>query len=148
MFVYTCSQYTCHFSFLLCSTATKLKYFSDYKHGISIPARGESSDLLNAEGEKNDYDWSVVFLLLVCQALHIYLGHVCVYLYGKRRRIMKIKIYFPFWAFKWCSIPEEKMNHRVSFILVNEQITTYVKSFIQVLLIEYFNLFISYYWFN
>lgn len=37
--------------------STKLRYFSDHKLGISIPARGESSDLLNAEGEKNDYDW-------------------------------------------------------------------------------------------
>ncbi|KAL0336007.1 UNVERIFIED_CONTAM: hypothetical protein Sradi_4812600 [Sesamum radiatum] len=39
--------------------STKLKYFSDYKLGISIPARGESSDLLNAEGDKNDYDWLI-----------------------------------------------------------------------------------------
>lgn len=38
-------------------TATKLRYFSDLKLGISVPARGESSDLLNADGEKNDYDW-------------------------------------------------------------------------------------------
>lgn len=38
-------------------TATKLKHFSDYKLGISIPVRGESSDLLNADGEKNDYEW-------------------------------------------------------------------------------------------
>lgn len=37
--------------------STKLRYFSDYKLGISIPARGESSELLNAEGDKNDYDW-------------------------------------------------------------------------------------------
>ncbi|KAK4357595.1 hypothetical protein RND71_023205 [Anisodus tanguticus] len=37
--------------------STKLRYFSDYKLGISVPARGESSDLLNAEGDKNDYDW-------------------------------------------------------------------------------------------
>ncbi|KAM3303822.1 putative protein isoform X1 [Capsicum chacoense] len=37
--------------------STKLRYFTDYKLGISIPARGESSDLLNAEGDKNDYDW-------------------------------------------------------------------------------------------
>ncbi|CAK9155818.1 unnamed protein product [Ilex paraguariensis] len=37
--------------------STKLRYFSDYKLGISIPSRGESSDLLNADGEKNDYDW-------------------------------------------------------------------------------------------
>ncbi|XP_043725218.1 uncharacterized protein LOC122671836 isoform X2 [Telopea speciosissima] len=27
------------------------------KLGISIPVRGESSDLLNADSEKNDYDW-------------------------------------------------------------------------------------------
>ncbi|KAM7487178.1 hypothetical protein LguiB_024662 [Lonicera macranthoides] len=37
--------------------STKLRYFSDQKLGISVPIRGESSDLLNAEGEKNDYDW-------------------------------------------------------------------------------------------
>ncbi|KAI3720391.1 hypothetical protein L6452_21307 [Arctium lappa] len=35
----------------------KLRYFSDYKLGINIPARGESSDLLHAEEEKNDYEW-------------------------------------------------------------------------------------------
>ncbi|KAJ0037562.1 hypothetical protein Pint_23666 [Pistacia integerrima] len=51
-------------SFLLQSTedfedtfSTKLRHFSDFKLGIAIPARGESSELLNAEGEKNDYDW-------------------------------------------------------------------------------------------
>lgn len=37
--------------------ATKMRYFSELKLGISIPMRGESSDLLNADGEKNDYDW-------------------------------------------------------------------------------------------
>ncbi|KAF2286530.1 hypothetical protein GH714_017532 [Hevea brasiliensis] len=37
--------------------ATKLRQFSDFKLGISIPVRGESSELLNADGEKNDYDW-------------------------------------------------------------------------------------------
>ncbi|KAH7833293.1 hypothetical protein Vadar_004875 [Vaccinium darrowii] len=38
--------------------STRLRYFSDHNLGISIPpARGESSDLLNADGEKNDYDW-------------------------------------------------------------------------------------------
>ncbi|KAJ8569692.1 hypothetical protein K7X08_006269 [Anisodus acutangulus] len=37
--------------------STRLRYFSDYKLGVSIPARGESSDLLNVEGDKNDYDW-------------------------------------------------------------------------------------------
>ncbi|KAL8520126.1 hypothetical protein ACS0TY_010886 [Phlomoides rotata] len=39
--------------------STKLKHFSDNKLGISVPARGESSDLLNAEGDKNDYDWLI-----------------------------------------------------------------------------------------
>ncbi|KAL3501052.1 hypothetical protein ACH5RR_035501 [Cinchona calisaya] len=37
--------------------SNKLRYFSNYKLGITVPARGESSDLLNAEGDKNDYDW-------------------------------------------------------------------------------------------
>jgi hypothetical protein len=37
--------------------STKLKYFADQKLGISVPVRGETSDLLNADGEKNDYDW-------------------------------------------------------------------------------------------
>ncbi|KAJ9176223.1 hypothetical protein P3X46_011561 [Hevea brasiliensis] len=37
--------------------STKLRQFSDFKLGISIPVRGESSELLNADGEKNDYDW-------------------------------------------------------------------------------------------
>lgn len=40
-------------------TASKLRHFADHKIGISIPARGESSDLLNADGEKNDYEWWV-----------------------------------------------------------------------------------------
>nr|XP_043624421.1 uncharacterized protein LOC122595992 isoform X2 [Erigeron canadensis] len=34
-----------------------LRNFSDYKLGINIPARGESSDLLRAEEDKNDYEW-------------------------------------------------------------------------------------------
>ncbi|KAL8249951.1 hypothetical protein R6Q59_006819 [Mikania micrantha] len=38
---------------------SKLRYFSDYKLGINIPARGESSDLLHAEEEKNDYEWLI-----------------------------------------------------------------------------------------
>ncbi|TXG56103.1 hypothetical protein EZV62_017416 [Acer yangbiense] len=37
--------------------SSKLKNFSDFKIGVSIPVRGESSELLNADGEKNDYDW-------------------------------------------------------------------------------------------
>ncbi|XP_073305176.1 uncharacterized protein [Primulina huaijiensis] len=39
--------------------STKFRYFPDYKLGISVPARGESSDLLNTEGDKNDYDWLI-----------------------------------------------------------------------------------------
>ncbi|OMO60435.1 hypothetical protein CCACVL1_24169 [Corchorus capsularis] len=39
------------------SFSTKLKHFSEFKLGISIPARGESSELLNADEEKNDYEW-------------------------------------------------------------------------------------------
>lgn len=38
------------------SFSTKLKHISDVNLGISIPGRGESSELLN-DGEKNDYDW-------------------------------------------------------------------------------------------
>ncbi|KAK1289798.1 hypothetical protein QJS10_CPB18g00487 [Acorus calamus] len=34
---------------------SKLRYLSDHK--LTIPARGESSDLLNVDGDKNDYDW-------------------------------------------------------------------------------------------
>ncbi|GMH27671.1 hypothetical protein Nepgr_029514 [Nepenthes gracilis] len=51
-------------NFLLQSTddfedifTAKLKPFSDFKLGITIPVRGEPSDLLNADGNKNDYDW-------------------------------------------------------------------------------------------
>ncbi|KAG6477186.1 hypothetical protein ZIOFF_066438 [Zingiber officinale] len=36
---------------------SKLKYFSDFSLGITIPARTKRSDLLDADGEKNDYDW-------------------------------------------------------------------------------------------
>ncbi|KAL3511412.1 hypothetical protein ACH5RR_030813 [Cinchona calisaya] len=37
--------------------SNKVRYFSDCKLGITVPPRGESSDLLNAGGDKNDYDW-------------------------------------------------------------------------------------------
>ncbi|RDX68299.1 hypothetical protein CR513_52725, partial [Mucuna pruriens] len=39
------------------SFSTKLRHFSDSKLGISIPSRGETSELLNVDGDKNDYDW-------------------------------------------------------------------------------------------
>ncbi|XP_061338724.1 uncharacterized protein LOC133285499 [Gastrolobium bilobum] len=39
------------------SFSTKLRRFSDANLGISIPGRGGTSDLLNADGDKNDYDW-------------------------------------------------------------------------------------------
>ncbi|KAL2991314.1 hypothetical protein AAZX31_11G252900 [Glycine max] len=38
------------------SFTTKLRHISDVNLGISIPGRGESSELLN-DGDKNDYDW-------------------------------------------------------------------------------------------
>ena len=44
--------------------ATKLRDISVHKLEGSTPARGESSDLLSAERDKNDYDWSVVLLSL------------------------------------------------------------------------------------
>jgi len=36
---------------------SKLSYFRDLKLGVNIAARGENRDLLNADGERNDYDW-------------------------------------------------------------------------------------------
>ncbi|XP_039034456.1 cell wall protein RBR3-like [Hibiscus syriacus] len=39
------------------SFSTKLKYFSDFKLGVSVPVRGETSELLDADEEKNDYEW-------------------------------------------------------------------------------------------
>lgn len=38
-----------------------MRDFPDIKLGISIPGRGETSELLNADGDENDYDWCVVF---------------------------------------------------------------------------------------
>ncbi|XP_010682860.2 uncharacterized protein LOC104897629 [Beta vulgaris subsp. vulgaris] len=37
--------------------SSRVKSFPDVKLGINIPTRGESSDLLNADGDKNDYEW-------------------------------------------------------------------------------------------
>lgn len=36
---------------------SKLRHFSNFKLGISIPTRGDACDLLNVEGDKSDYDW-------------------------------------------------------------------------------------------
>nr|TKW25043.1 hypothetical protein SEVIR_3G090500v2 [Setaria viridis] len=36
---------------------SKLSYFRDLKLGVNIAARGGNHDLLNADGERNDYDW-------------------------------------------------------------------------------------------
>ncbi|XP_074568976.1 uncharacterized protein LOC141825493 [Curcuma longa] len=36
---------------------SKLRYLSDFNLGITIPVRTERSGLLDADGEKNDYDW-------------------------------------------------------------------------------------------
>ncbi|TVU51546.1 hypothetical protein EJB05_02981 [Eragrostis curvula] len=35
----------------------KLSYFPEVKLGVNIPARRESHDLLNVDGDKNDYEW-------------------------------------------------------------------------------------------
>lgn len=44
--------------------ATKMSYFSDRNYGN--PTQGESSDILNVEEEKNDYEWFVfVSIILV-----------------------------------------------------------------------------------
>ncbi|KAI3919525.1 hypothetical protein MKX01_018348 [Papaver californicum] len=39
------------------SLSRRLDSISSFKLGVSFPSRGESSDLLNADDEKNDYDW-------------------------------------------------------------------------------------------
>lgn len=44
-------------------TATKLRHFSEVNVGISIPGRRVNSDLLNVDGDKNDYDWWAIFLM-------------------------------------------------------------------------------------
>ncbi|XP_074309951.1 uncharacterized protein LOC141644347 [Silene latifolia] len=37
--------------------SSRAKPFTDFKLGINIPVRGETSDLLNVDGDKNDYEW-------------------------------------------------------------------------------------------
>ncbi|KAI5406271.1 uncharacterized protein LOC127083081 [Lathyrus oleraceus] len=39
------------------SFATRLRHLSDVNVGISIPGRRGTSDLLNIDGDKNDYNW-------------------------------------------------------------------------------------------
>ncbi|XP_071690927.1 uncharacterized protein [Rutidosis leptorrhynchoides] len=39
--------------------ATKLRHFSDHKVGMKVANEGESSDLLNVEEDKNDYEWLI-----------------------------------------------------------------------------------------
>lgn len=68
-------------------TATKLRYFSDNQLGISIPARGDCSDLLNAEGNKNDYDWLVLFFYEFVVSFMFYLF------------VLKFLLYFSFDCF-------------------------------------------------
>jgi hypothetical protein len=46
------------FSFFLSFfPSAKLSYFPEVKLGVNIPARGESQDLLNVDGDKNDCEW-------------------------------------------------------------------------------------------
>ncbi|OAY71747.1 hypothetical protein ACMD2_00796 [Ananas comosus] len=51
------SNFLLHTSDDFDESISKLRYFSDFKLGINIPARGDRNDLLNADGDKNDYDW-------------------------------------------------------------------------------------------
>jgi hypothetical protein len=44
-----------------------LSYFPEVKLGVNIPAHGESHDLLNADGDKNDYEWYAnLIVLFIC----------------------------------------------------------------------------------
>ena len=43
--------------FLSFFPSAKLSYFPEVKLGVSIPARGESHDLLDVDGDKNDCEW-------------------------------------------------------------------------------------------
>jgi hypothetical protein len=51
-------------------TASRLRHFSDVNVGISIPGRRETSDLLNVDGDKNDYDWWDIFLMFIFHLLN------------------------------------------------------------------------------
>jgi len=62
------------FYFWPCISA-KLSYFRDLKLGINIAARQENHDLLNADGERNDYDWYVHLIAhvsLVCSMINTF----------------------------------------------------------------------------
>ena len=62
------------FYFWPCISA-KLSYFRDLKLGVNIAARGENRDLLNADGERNDYDWYahlIAHISLVCSMINTY----------------------------------------------------------------------------
>ncbi|KAJ1265299.1 hypothetical protein BS78_08G067300 [Paspalum vaginatum] len=39
------------------ASISKMSYFWDLKLDVNIAARGENRDFLNADGERNDYDW-------------------------------------------------------------------------------------------
>jgi hypothetical protein len=48
---------TYHFKVISFYPSEKLRYFPEVKLGVNIPAHGESHDLLNTDGDKNDYEW-------------------------------------------------------------------------------------------
>jgi hypothetical protein len=47
----------CYLPFLPLYASAKLSCFPEVKLGVNIPAHGESHDLLNVDGDKNDYEW-------------------------------------------------------------------------------------------
>lgn len=60
LFLYHSSLFFFFYWFINCffhTWSAKLRYFSNINLGIMIPTRAESNDLLNADGDKNDYDW-------------------------------------------------------------------------------------------
>lgn len=71
---------------------SKLRYFRDSKIGVNIAARGENRDLLNTDGERNDYDWLLtppetpLFRSLDDEDQHIGMAH------GGRAQVKPISI--------------------------------------------------------
>ena len=84
-------MYCLFFYFWPCLSA-KLSYFRDLKLGVNIAARGESRDLLNADGERNDYDWYahlIAHVSLFCSMLNT---HVTLFSFNKYSIFWKFKI--------------------------------------------------------
>lgn len=69
-----------------------MSYFRDSKFVVNIAARGEKRDLLNGDGERNDYDWYahlIAHVSLFCSMLNT---HVTL--------VISFNKYSIFWKFK------------------------------------------------